>query len=169
MDKLENETWEEYAFRNNLFVIKYANKEKTMIDDITMPIHTNVKPRHTYSNDYHNIVNCYGNTTSEIGFMDFIMHELYNLRDKYKTGCYSSSIDKVEVMTNERDEDIHRQNWLFKQLEYWEKKYTERQLEKIQQKKERVELYQKYLKNKDIQTHIIELEQKINKLKGEII
>ena len=31
MDKLENETWEEYAFRNNLFVIKYANKEKTMI------------------------------------------------------------------------------------------------------------------------------------------
>ena len=168
MDKLENETWEEYAFRNNLFIIKYSDKEKTLINDITMPIHTNVKQRHTYPNDYHNTVNG-GNIFYEIGFIDFIMHELYNLRDKYKTGCYGSPINKVEVMTNEREKDIHRQNWLFKQLDYWETIGNKRQSEKIQQKKKWVELYQKYLKNKDIQTQIKELEQKINKLKSEII
>ena len=231
MDKLENETWEEYAFRNNLFVIRYADKEKTVIDDITMPIHTNVDSRHTYSNDYHSKVNSC-NTYTKIGFMDFIMHEIYNLRDKYKTGCYGTPISKVELITKEREEDIHRQNWLFKQMYYWEKKYMENEIEKkhkenerilnstaryvelktilsethkeqldelltiirgssisllegeikrnisweaywreenTQKKKERVELYEKYLKNKVIQTQIMELEQKINKLKGEII
>jgi hypothetical protein len=231
MDKLENETWEEYAFRNNLFVIKYTDKEKTTIHDITMPIHTNVNSRHTYSNDYHSKVNYSSNTYTEIGFMDFIMHEIYNLRDKYKTGCYGTPIPKVELMTKEREEDIHRQNWLFKQMDYWEKKYTEKKKEILKEreeeekrlvnvknryfelkaniseshkeqlhellaivegssieilegieekyswcgeketthKKKRVELYEKYLKNKEIKTQITELEDKINKLKGEIV
>ena len=239
MDKLDNETWEDYAFRNNLFVIKYADKEKTVIDDITMPIHTNVDSRHTYSNDYHSKVNYSSNTYTKIGFMDFIMHEIYNLRDKYKTGCYGTPISKVELITKEREEDIHRQNWLFKQMDYWEKKYTEktkeiqkereetqkrlvdlknryfelkaiiseshkeqldellaivrvssipilegkgiqseikihswaeeREKENTQKKKERIELYEKYLKNKEIQTQIMELEQKLNQLKGQIV
>jgi hypothetical protein len=235
MDKLENETWEEYAFRNNLFVIKYADKEKMTIDDITIPIHTNVDSRHTYSNDYHSKVNYSSNTYTKIGFMDFIMHEIYNLRDKYKTGCYGTPISKVELMTKEREEDIHRQNWLFKQMDYWENKSTEktkeilkerkekderlvdvkkryfelkatiseshkeqldellaivrgssipllegiysekkdwreeREKENTQKKKERVELYQKYLKNKEIQTQIMELEQKLNQLKSQIV
>ena len=125
MDKLDNETWEEYAFRNNLFVIKYLDKNKTQIDDITIPIHTNIDSRHTYPNDYHSKVNSSNNYT-EIGFMDFIMHEIYNLRDKYKTGCYGTPIAKVGLITKELEEDIHRQNWLFKQLDYWEKKYSEK-------------------------------------------
>ena len=248
MDKLENETWEDYAFRNNLFVIKYADKEKTVIDDITMPIHTNITPRHTNAQIYHNEI-CYGNNLS---FMEFIMHELYNLRDKYKMGWYCDSISyiKVELMTKEHEEDVNRQQWLFKQLAFWEKKYTENEIEKkekykeslmqkkkrylelktiisethkdqideiltivrgssipllegetesalypdenywkswrekrekekererekerenIQNKKERIELYEKYLKNKDIQTQIMELEQKLTQLKEQIV
>jgi hypothetical protein len=234
MDKLDNETWEEYAFRNNLFVIKYADKAKTVIDDITMPIHTKVSPRHTYPNDYHTLV-MYGNNINEIGFMDFIMHEIYNLRDKYKTGCYAEPIQMIVNMTNEHEADINRQKWLFKQVAYWEqiymenaiekkekekvrllntkaryvelktilsethkeqldellaiirgssipllegdvekymyseKYYLEREREKKQKKKERIELYEKYLKNKEIQTQIMELEQKINQLKMEIV
>jgi hypothetical protein len=170
--------------------------------------------------------------------MDFIMHEIYNLRDKYKTGCYGTPIAKVGLITKELEEDIHRQNWLFKQLDYWEKKsrekvtkiqkaieekekrlvdvktryfelkktiseshkeqldellsivrdssisileciysekkenyssYEEREKENKLNKKKRVELYKKYLKNKDIKNKITELEDKINELKNEII
>lgn len=61
MDKLDNETWNNYAFRNNLFLIKYNDKDKKFINDITIPIHTNVSPRHTDYNYYHNTIMCYGN------------------------------------------------------------------------------------------------------------
>uniref|UniRef100_A0A6C0HGK1 Uncharacterized protein n=1 Tax=viral metagenome TaxID=1070528 RepID=A0A6C0HGK1_9ZZZZ len=254
MDKIDSETWEEYAFRNNLFVIKYVKKvrkyvdkenkilEERIIDDITIPIHTNLKPRNYDANGYNTSITIYGNEISNIGFMDFIMYELYNLRTRYNLGCFSDRITTFKL--EEREEDINRQDWLFKQLAYWEKKYVdnerekketnekrlvdtktryfelkttisethkeqldellaivryssipvlegelkvkgniyseeywlekkkkeeEKEKEKQTKKKERVELYQKYLKNKDIQTQIMELEQKINQLKGEIV
>ena len=128
MDKLDNETWEDYAFRTNLFLIKYADKEKTVIDDIKMPNHTNLILKHYDAADYHNKIG-FGNS-SYIGFIDFIMSELYNLRDKYKTGCYSTPIAKGQQMTKEREEDIHRQQWLFVQLAYWENKYIENERDK---------------------------------------
>ena len=53
--------------------------------------------------------------------------------------------------------------------EYWNERRQELEKKRILKKKERVELYQKYLKNKEIKTQITELEEKINKLKGEII
>ena len=34
MDKLDNETWEEYALRHNLFKIKYTDADNSIIDDI---------------------------------------------------------------------------------------------------------------------------------------
>jgi len=49
------------------------------------------------------------------------------------------------------------------------KEREKRERENKQKKKERVELYEKYLKNKEIQAQIMELEQKINQLKGEIV
>ena len=130
MDKLENETWEEYAFRHNLFVIKYADKEKTTIDDITMPIHTNLNQKHYNAEVYHNRIN-FGET-SYVCFIDFIMSELYNLRNKYKLFSYCDQIlcTKVEQITKEREEDILRQIWLFKQLAYWENKYTVNEINK---------------------------------------
>jgi hypothetical protein len=231
MDKLDNETWEDYAFRNNLFSIKYADKEKTVIDDINIPIHTNLSQRHYDAEVYHNRIGFGG----YICFIDFIMSELYNLRNKYNTGCYSAPIQMIINMTKEREEDIHRQNWLYRQLAYWENKYTENERDKKERergkkqkeknryfeikttiseshkeqldellsiirgssiqllegeiksniyseeywfeierkekenKKKRIELYQKYLKNKEIKTQIMELEQKLNQLKGQIV
>ena len=243
MDKLNNETWEDYAFRNNLFTIKYADKEKTVIDDINIPIHTNLSQRHYDADIYHNRIG-FGDS-SYICFIDFIMSELYNLRNKYNTGCYSAPIQMIINMTKEREEDIHRQNWLYRQLAYWENKYTENERdkkerergkkqkemdvktryfeikttiseshkeqldellaiirglpipilegeiksniyniyseeywrereremerEKKEKKKKRIELYEKYFKNKDIQIQIIELEQKLKQLKGQIV
>ena len=37
MDKLDNESWEEYAFRHELFEIIYADKDKQIIDYINLP------------------------------------------------------------------------------------------------------------------------------------
>ena len=233
MDKLDNETWEDYAFRNNLFVIKYGNKAKTVIDDINIPIHTNLSERHYDAEVYHNRIG-FGDSRY-LCFIDFIMSELYNLRNKYITGSYDSPIQMIIDITKEREEDINRQKWLFKQLAYWEQIYMEneiekkhkenerilnskaryfelktilsethkeqldelltiirgssipllegeierniyseaywreRDIEKKQKKKERIELYEKYLKNKEIQTQIMELEQKLNQLKSQIV
>ena len=239
MDKLDNETWEDYAFKNNLFAIKYADKEKTVIDDINIPIHTNLNKKHYNTEVYKNRIS-FGES-SYICFIDFIMSELYNLRNKYNTGYYDIPIQMIINMTKDREEDINRQKWLFQQLSYWENKYMENERdknerergkkqkemdiknryfelktkitlihkeqldellaiirgssiqrlegeikshmysdeywrekdkenerEKIQNKKKRIELYEKYLKNKDIQIQIMELEQKLNQLKGQI-
>jgi len=224
MDKLENETWEEYAFKNNLFKIKYADKEQQIIDDIILPNPNIINNRHYDSLYYMGCVNsCY----VKIGFLEFIMHEIYTLREKYNTGCYSSPIQLVEQMTKEREEDIERQKWLFKELTFWEKQWNhnwvinintenedikkeketkQREKDKLRylelkiiisethkaqldellslfnhirpelmkeekqiEKNNRIELYQKFLKNKDIKSQINALEQKINKLKGEIV
>ena len=76
-------------------------------------------------------------------------------------------------MSEQFDKDEKRQKWLLKELEFWEKKYKYEENQKFKDNKkrikDRIELYQKYLKNKDIETQIIELEQKLNKLKSEII
>ena len=48
-------------------------------------------------------------------------------------------------------------------------KNDEQRIKHEKNKKNRIELYQKYLKIKDIETQIIELEQKLNNLKSEII
>ena len=34
MDKLNNETWADYAFRNEIFVVHYSDKEKQIISDV---------------------------------------------------------------------------------------------------------------------------------------
>jgi hypothetical protein len=234
MDKLDNESWEEYAFRNNLFIIKY--KDNKIIDDINIPTHTYINSRHYNAETYYNRVN-FGQS-HYISFLDFIMYELYNLKNKYKLWQFNDCI-KVEQMTKELEEDINRQNWLKTQLIYWEKKYVDYEKsvkEKTEKKKiddkiryfelkktisethkeqldelliivrsiplymlegevksnlysenvwderekeekkknqtkkiERIELYQKYLKKKEIQSQIMDLEQKLNQLKSQIV
>ena len=37
MNKLDNETWDEYALKNNLFKIKYTDNDKQIIHDICIP------------------------------------------------------------------------------------------------------------------------------------
>ena len=156
------------------------------------------------------------------------MYEIYTLRDKYKTGMYLFSIQLVENMTKEREDDIERQKWLFKEQAFWEKQWSQKfikenkqymneeqkealRLEKEErdkqryyelksiisethkepleellalfthiqpalrmeirqaEKEERVKAYQNYLKNKDVQSKIVELEQQINRLKDELV
>lgn len=253
MDKLDNETWENYAFRNNLYKIKYSYTDVSVIDDIIIPTNTTPTCRHCDAKWYINNIdiNCYDKRPS---FMEFIMYELYSLKNYYRLGVYSDpiilrNVIMTEQLTEQYDKDIKRQRWLFKELAFWEKQYEEyvknekekerilneqkledkkkrfielkanicethkEQLEEIftimkntsikflegkqcnfyakdymeqfnkemleeekerkkrilKEKNYRVELYQKYLQYKDIQTQIFELEQKLNTLKSELI
>jgi len=226
MDKLETETWEEYAFKNNLFKIRYADKDQHIINDVNIndvniPDATILNNRHC---DWGYYMNCVYN--GKVGFLDFIMHEIYTLRDKYKTGMYLFPIQLVENMTKEREDDIERQQWLFKEEAFWEKQWlqsltrvpymNEEQKETLRREKEerdkqryhelksiisethkesleellalfthiqpalrneirqaesqeRIKAYQKYLKNKEIKSKIVELEQQLNQLKDELV
>jgi len=238
MNKLDDESWDDYAFRNNLYKIKYSYKDVNIIDDIIIPNHTKVTRRHYDSIWYINNIDI--NIGTRPSFLEFIMYELYNLKKKYNLGCYYDNdiIRRSENNTEQREKDSKRQNWLLKELAFLEKIYDEdekkekekekekekkrednkkrffelktnisethkEQLDEFltiirvtsiqylegdtkykvdwkdfcketekkveTQKKERIELYQKYVKNKVIQAQITELEQKINQLKCEIV
>jgi hypothetical protein len=220
MNKLDNETWDEYAFKNNLFKIKYTDNDKQIIHDICIP-NPNIINHRTCDWGYYMSCVYGGYNGHNAGFLEFIMHELYTLRDKYKLAAYCVHIEFVENNTEERKEDINRQKWLFKELEFWERKWRESfnckvikdkeqiiqrendknrylelkaiisktheeqldelielskhvepiiRIEKIQiEKKERIKLYQDFMKNKKIHLEISILEEKINQLKEEIV
>ena len=42
MNKLDNETWEDYAFRNELFIIVYDENDKSIIRDVIIPLHDKI-------------------------------------------------------------------------------------------------------------------------------
>ena len=185
MDKLDKETWEDYAFRNNLYKIQYSYKDINVIDNIIIPTYDDDGYRMTSKQYLDNFFYYFG--YSQPSFYVFIMYELHNLKTYYNGKRYndmiilsSEMIEKggknlltPENMSEQFDKDEKRQKWLLKELEFWEKKYKYEENQKFKDNKkrikDRIELYQKYLKNKDIETQIIELEQKLNKLKSEII
>ena len=241
MDKLDNETWEEYALRHNLFKIKYTDADNSIIDDIYIPDYKIANHRHhNWKQYFKNIEDI--QAYSCLGFMEFIMYELYKLCDKYKHNYYYVIIKTSDDISLQRELDINRQAWLFKQLDYFDKKHIlnmseeeqqiinnkklliinehqrfdelklhisethKEQLDEIitlirkqcekdiiekctygcpnnprlrltleelaniskEKRKKRIELYEKYIKNKEIQTKITELEQQINNLKVEL-
>ena len=207
MDKLENETWEDYAFRNELFIIVYEDKEKQIIGDVCL---ANPDKYDSYPS---------------VCFM--IWRKIQDIRIKYDipdqvAECNDKrfSYSAIALMS---DKDKERQKKLYELKQFWIKKqeniqftkYNRRneliqiisethkeQLEELlslgilyskppyntpeynkceanrkkeeeetknKYKKERIEIYQKYMKNKELQTQINELEQKINQLKGQIV
>ena len=254
MDKLDTESWEDYAFRNNLFLVKYSDNEKKIVSDVRIPIHTNITYRHYDATRYYYEITMYKDRPS---FLEFIMYEIYNFKTYYKLQTFNDEIKvKPEHMSEQVVKDKKRRQWLFGEMYFWERQYLtkmrenekeneknrilneqknedkktrfielkanisethkeqleeiicimkntnirflegidknyfrknealewkketdeKRKIEEVEtdrkrvgEKKDRIELYQKYLKNKDIQTQIIELEQKLTKLKSEIV
>jgi hypothetical protein len=209
MDKFENETWEDYAFRHELFDVIYADKEKEIIADVRLP-----NPDKYYSH-------IFGNPE----FKCIIWRKIHDIRIKYNIpvdGCNETrfSWNAIGLMNNE---DKERQNALYALKRFWETKWKhialqkynrynelikiisethKEQLEELlllqplysrpagetkeyieykdakekeeksvveKNKKERIELYQKYLKKKEIRLQIIELHQKINQLTLELV
>jgi hypothetical protein len=211
MDKFENETWEDYAFRHELFNVIYADKEKEIIADVWLP-----NPDKYYSHVF-----------GDPQFTYIIWNKIEEIRIKYDipnrvADCNDTrfSCRAIGLMSNE---DKERQNTLYALKRFWEtkwkniclkkyKRYNEliktisethkEQLDELlllqplyarppgetkeyqeyrdarekeekyiveKNKKERIELYQKYLKKKEIRLQIIELHQKINQLTLELV
>ena len=173
MDKLENESWEEYAFRKDLFTIQ----ETGCINKIK---EVNITPE------------CH-----------FIMNELYKIRDKYKMRRYDVYDDKTitpedliywrwliarryfleterqkkyEVDKNKKENrykelvsiisETHKEH-LNELLEVMPvEQYYLRTREYHKKRMDRnLELYNKYMKNKELIVQINELEIKLNELK----
>jgi hypothetical protein len=215
MDKLENETWEEYAFRHELFEIRYADKEQQIIDDVCLP-----NPDDKFL------------TYNETNFTTIIWNKIQEIKRKYKMNGYDCNMNGFSYAAERRliREDDERQKKLYALKRFWEskekdiiaayklkrynryieltkiisethkeefeevlsmcviipyppentkeyqeyKEYQDKRQEKRQEKikkekKKRIELYEKYLKNKEIRLQIIELQQKINQLTCELV
>lgn len=209
MEKLENETWEEYAIRHELFIVKYSDTEEKNIVDVRI-----TEPERT-------------NFDLDIPvFTGIIWCKILEIINKYKLigyDCYQSGISKnAELRINA--EDLKRLNRLYELKHFWEEnqkkikesyvisshrrmieltklisethneplgellklvsiwgigptenkeEYNNREREKEEKikekRKERIELYHKHMNNKKIQSEITELEEKIKKLKGELV
>ena len=131
MDKLDNETWKDYAFRTDLFSIEYEDKEKQIISYIGIPDHTNLPKRHYRYTSYL--------SWEGTSFLEQIMHHLCILTHKYDMELndyrYSDYILRENgsvpkngndnVTLEERVKDSKRQKWLIKELEFWENKQKE--------------------------------------------
>lgn len=143
MDKLDNETWEDYAFRTDLFSIEYQDKEKQIISYIGIPDHTNLPKRHYRYTSY---LSCGGGS-----FLEQIMHQLCILSHKYDMELndyrYSGYIlgengsvpknGNDNITLEEREKDSKRQKWLIKELEFWENKEKEKERNWIKSMEER--------------------------------
>ena len=253
MDKLDTESWEDYAFRNNLYKINYYVKDVSVIDDIIIPSYAKISYRHDDATYCIKIID--KGDRERPSFLEFIMYELYNFKTHYKLRTFTDEIKvNPEHMSEQVYKDKKRHEWLLGQIDFWERENEnvkeknrilneqkhediktrfielkanisethKEQLEEIicimkttithirflegieknpfrknylkehkkesdeewrlicikssinfvLEKKDRINLYQKYqkyLKNKDIQTQITELEQKLTKLKSEIV
>jgi hypothetical protein len=209
MEKLENETWEEYAIRHELFIVKYSDKEEKNIIDVRIT----ESERTNFDLDLP-------------VFTGIIWCKIVEIKNKYNLNgydCYQSGISKnAELIINA--EDVKRLNRLYELKHFWEenqKKIRETYVisnrrriieltnlisethneqlgellklvsiwgigptknkeeynnierekeEKIKEKKrELIELYHKHMNNKKIQSEISELEEKIKKLKGDLV
>lgn len=217
MDKLENESWDEYAFRNELFIINYVDKEKQIIEDIRYPNPDKLFFKNKYIN---------------LNFERLTRDLIFEIKEKYKMNGHDCSVDcggfSAAALKRLSKEDYERQQILFSQKRFWDRKgkdivdynrlksynrwnelikiisethkeqleellsmvdimeipsppentkeykefkeYQQKKNEKKDKlKKERIDLYHKYMKNKEVRLQIIELEQKISNLKSELI
>ncbi len=114
MDKLDTETWEDYAFRNNLYKIKYCYKDVSVIVDITVPTHTKIT-RTDYTKTQRMIDNINLNICVRPSFLEFILYELYNLKKYFGLWDILSCINVYK--------DKKRQQWLLSEKSFWEKQY----------------------------------------------
>lgn len=125
MDKSEDETWENYAFRHNLIIVKYTDTGE--IEDILIPINSDLGIGFGSctipNNDRYIVSNTFTNQNRP-SFTYIIQQQLYNLSNKYKLAKYVCNIDLPTfiTITQEHIDDIDRQEWLFAQFDYWLKK-----------------------------------------------
>lgn len=198
MDKLENESWADYAFKHEAFYIEFADKDNQIIDDVHFVDPENNKGTAIIWRKIVELAKKYklrGWQYDRYGFLpsalkimnteDIEQHKkLYDLyqflqpiEKDYQLKKYNRYMELIKIISEthkESFEELSKIGYIKPPYIPWDKEFAEesnkRSSEKFTREKlERVEIYQKYLKNNEIRSQINELEQKINKLKGEIV
>ena len=192
MNKLDNETWEDYAFRNELFIIVYDENDKSIIRDVIIPIHDKIidydtSDRYTTLIDLLSIKNNPFPETEENNKKRLRLYDLkrfwtveekkimpinrlkmYNRYKELKTKISETHKDELEELLNIKScghppsGTPEHNDWLHGH------KYNCSERFKNDSKK-RIEMYNIYMKNKEIYRQINEMEEKIKQLKSGII
>jgi hypothetical protein len=193
MNKLDNETWEDYAFRNELFIIVYDENDKSIIRDVIIPIHDKIiyndtSDRYTTLIDkllsiipkilpeteeyFKKRVRLYDLkrfwTVEEKKIMPINRLKMYNRYKELKTKISETHKDELDELLNIKsgghppDGTPDYDDWLHGH------KYNCSERFKNDAKK-RIEMYNIYMKNKEIYRQINEMEEKIKQLKSDII
>jgi hypothetical protein len=120
MDKLENESWAEYAFKHEAFYIVYADKEKQIIDDVRFADPEN-KYYYPYTSDYR----------SSTG-TDIVWRKIEEIVKKYKLNGHNYDMKGISYSAQKKMNiaDIDKQNTLYNLYEFYKQKETYYQLKK---------------------------------------
>lgn len=196
MNKLDNETWDDYAFRNELFIIVYDENDKSIIRDVLIPIHdkiidNDISDRYTTminklllihpkilseSEEYFkkrvrlNDLKRFW-TVEEKKIMRINQLKMYNRYKELITKISETHKDELEELLKMKSTLPPRgtpeyDDWLRSYDLFRKYNCSERS---INDSKKRIELYNTYMKNKEIYRQINEMEEKIKQLKSDII
>ena len=194
MNKLENETWEDYAFRNELFIIVYDENDKSIIRDVIIPIHDKIIDYDTsdrYTTQIDKLLSICGKhnllpeteedfkkrqrlydlkrfwTAEEKKIMPINRLKMYNRYKELITKISETNKDDLEELLNIKsthppEGTPEHKDWLRRQKYSCSERF-------INDSKKRIEMYNIYIKNKEIYRQINEMEEKIKQLKSGII
>ena len=195
MNKLDNETWEDYAFRNELFIIVYDENDKSIIRDVIIPIHDKIIDYDTsdrYTTLIDKLLSIFGKhnllpeteedfkkrlrlydlkrywTVEEKKIMPINRLKMYNRYKELITKISKTHKDELEELLKIKshgyppDGTPEHKDWMHGH------KYNCSERFKNDAKK-RIEMYNIYMKNKEIYRQINEMEEKIKQLKSDII
>ena len=192
MNKLDNETWEDYAFRNELFIIVYDENDKSIIRDVIIPIHDKIidndtSDRYTTLIDKLIPIDCRNDpfpeeklkkrrrlydlrrfwAVEEKKIMPINRLKMYNRYKELVTKISETHKDELEELLNIKSNyppsgTPDYDDWLHGHKYICSERFKN-------DSKKRVEMYNTYMKNKEIYRQINEMEEKIKQLKSGIM
>ena len=193
MNKLDNETWEDYAFRNELFIIVYDENDKSIIRDVIIPIHDKIIYNDTsdrYTTLIDKLLSIKNNpfpeteenykkrlrlydlkrfwTVEEKKIMPINRLKMYNRYKELKTKISETHKDELEELLNIKSGG-HPPDGT-PDYDDWLHGHKYNCSERFNNvAKKRIAMYNTYMKNKEIYRQINEMEEKIKQLKSDII
>ena len=199
MNKLDNETWEDYAFRNELFIIVYDENDKSIIRDVIIPIHDKIIDYDTsdrYTTLIDKLLSIKNNPFPETEENYKKTEENYKKRLRLYDLKRYWTVEEKKIMPINRLKLYNRYKELITKISETHKDELEellniksnhppsgtpdyddwllRQTYSCSERfkndsKKRIAMYNTYMKNKEIYRQINEMEEKIKQLKSGII
>jgi hypothetical protein len=129
MDKLENESWADCAFKHEAFYIVYADKEEQIIDDVRFADPD--KYYYPYTSEYRH---SYGT--------DIIWRKIEEIAKKYRLDGrqYDRNGFSFSAQKNMKSEDIERHKKLYSLYQFWQIKEKDYELKKYKRYMELIKI-----------------------------